>query len=512
MRILVKLAITAVLLTLAAPGPVRADDADAKVRKSVVKILSKLRRPDPYRPWTKGEEEETGGSGVVISGKRILTNSHVVNSAVQILVQPDKSSDKLSAKVEAIALGIDLAVLKLDDESFFESHPAIAVAPKLSSLQQSVFVYGYPEGGTELSITRGIVSRIEFAEYYLDTHGLRIQVDAAINPGNSGGPAVSDGHLIGIAFSRLQRSDNIGYIIPMEEIDLFIEDIKDGRYDGKPVLEIDIQNLENEALRSKLKLDKKSRGVLVRKINRSVASYPLQTGDVITRIGDHDIDNSGMVHVEGDHLIKFPYLIQRLTRNGRLPVTVLRDNHAVKQDLPVEPASPRLFQSLAEKPPSYFVFGPLVFTDVTVNYINSITSYATPFENTGSYSFSGLLYSKNPMYTRYGDRPSFPDERIVVIAYPMFTHKISKGYNVEYSAAVAEVNGIRIRNLKHMVEVIRGATEEFIEFTFQGKTTDAIVFNRKEALDATEEILNDNGIRQQCSPDIAPVWNQAKPK
>ena len=370
MRIVVKLAITAVLLTMTAPWPVRADDADAKVRKSVVKILSKLRPPDPFRPWTKGEEEETGGSGVVISGKRILTNSHVVNSAVQILVQPDKSSDKLSAKVEAIAPGIDLAVLKLDNESFFESHPAIAVAPKLSSLQQSVFVYGYPEGGTELSITRGIDSRIEFAEFYLGTHGLRIQVDAAINPGNSGGPAVADGHLIGIAFSRLQRADNIGYIIPTEEIDLFIEDIKDGRYDGKPVLEIDIQNLENEALRSKLKLDKKSKGVLVRKINCTKASFPLRVGDVITQIGDHDVDNAGMVHVEGDHLIKFPYLIQRLTRNGRLPVTVQRDNHTVKQDLPVEPASPRLFLALTERTPNYFVFGPLVFTEATDDYVN----------------------------------------------------------------------------------------------------------------------------------------------
>ncbi len=47
MRILVKLAITAGLLTMATPWPVRADDADAKVRKSVVKILSKSAPPRP---------------------------------------------------------------------------------------------------------------------------------------------------------------------------------------------------------------------------------------------------------------------------------------------------------------------------------------------------------------------------------------------------------------------------------------------------------------------------------
>jgi S1-C subfamily serine protease len=177
---------------------------------------------------------------VVIAGKRILTNAHVVNHASQVFVQPDKSSNKLSVKVEAIAPGIDLAVLKVDDESFFDAHPELSFSLKVPALQQTIFVYGYPQGGTELSITREIVSRVEFAEYYLSTQGLRIQVDAAINPGNSGGPAVADGQLIGIAFSKLQRSDNIGYIIPIEEIELFLSDIKDGRYDGKPNLEIDV--------------------------------------------------------------------------------------------------------------------------------------------------------------------------------------------------------------------------------------------------------------------------------
>ena len=51
-----------------------------------------------------------------------------------------------------------------------------------------------------------------------------------------------------------------------------------------------------------------------------------------------------------------------------------------------------------------------------------------------------------------------------------------------------------------------------MEFSFACKYTDTIVFKRQEALDATEEILADNSIRQQCSPDIAPLWNQGKPK
>ncbi len=59
---------------------------------------------------------------------------------------------------------------------------------------------------------------------------MRVQVDAAINPGNSGGPAIVDGKMVGLIFSKLGRgADNIGYIIPGEEIDLFLKDIADGQ-------------------------------------------------------------------------------------------------------------------------------------------------------------------------------------------------------------------------------------------------------------------------------------------
>jgi S1-C subfamily serine protease len=506
--------VLAALLTMATPWPALGDDADdPNIRKSVVKIFGSIRQPDPFRPWTKGSPQDVTGSGVVIADKRILTNAHVVNHASQIFVQPDKSSEKLSVKVEAIAPGIDLAVLKLEDESFFDAHPALPVDSKVPSLQQTIFAYGYPEGGNELSITRGIVSRVEFAEYYLLTEGLRIQVDAAINPGNSGGPAVSNGKLIGIAFSKLQRSDNIGYIIPMEEINLFLKDIQDGHYDGKPTLDINVQNLQNEALRAKYKLDKKASGVLVRKVRNRDALYPLHVSDIITKIGDYSIDNAGMVRVEGDRMIKFQYLVQRLAHDGRLPLSIIRDGKEAKVDLPIKPFADWLYVQLAEKPLSYFVFGPLVISEASIEYITYMTAYGSVSKEgraQSGYGLLSMLYTANPLFTRYGDRPAFPDERIVIIAYPAFTHKIGKGYDITYTASVAEVNGVRIRNLKHMVEVIRDATDEFIEFTFHGNETDTLVFKRKEALEATEEILSDNGIRQQYSPDLAPIWTQKK--
>src|SRR5206468_2924940 len=201
-------------------GGERSALADAKtdaVANSVVKVFSTVRYPDFYKPWTKEAPVEISGSGVIIEGKRILSNAHVVLYASQVQVQANQAGDKLSATVEAVAPGIDLAVLKLDDESFFDSHPPLPRASTLPEIKDTVMAYGYPEGGSSLSITKGIVSRVEFAAYNYPVSGLRIQIDAAINPGNSGGPAVASDKMIGLAFSHLGGADNIGYIIPCEE-------------------------------------------------------------------------------------------------------------------------------------------------------------------------------------------------------------------------------------------------------------------------------------------------------
>src|SRR5271154_100638 len=239
-------------------GSARAAEATQAptIENSVVKVFATMRYPDPFKPWTKQAPSEVTASGVVIEGKRILTNAHVVLYASQVQIQANAVGDKVPATVVAVAPGIDLAVLQLDDPTFFDTHPPIARASALPQIKDAVLAYGFPTGGTSLSITKGIVSRIEFVAYNYPTSGLRIQIDAAINAGNSGGPAIAGDKMIGLAFSRLGDAQNIGYIIPDEEIELFLKDIADGHYDGKPGLFDDLQTLENPALRSFLKLDR----------------------------------------------------------------------------------------------------------------------------------------------------------------------------------------------------------------------------------------------------------------
>src|SRR5437660_79560 len=306
------------------------------IRELVVKIHAVHHTPDLLRPWAKNSPQQVKSSGVVIDGKRILTTAHVVRYASQIYVQPNQSADLISARVEAMTPSMDLAVLKLDDESFFDKRGTLSFADELPRVKDSVNVYGYPTGGTELSVTQGIVSRIEYTDYYYQASVLRIQVDAALNFGNSGGPAVSNGKLVGLVFSLIQNAQNIGYQIPVEEIQLFLADIADGKYDGKPQLYDSIQTVENDALRQKLKLPPGVNGVMVAEPYRQDPNYPLKEWDVITQIGNTPIDSEGKVAVRYDLRLSALYLVQKLAKNGYIDVTVFRDGKLVPMSIPVQ--------------------------------------------------------------------------------------------------------------------------------------------------------------------------------
>jgi S1-C subfamily serine protease len=493
--------VIAILVCLALPAA-RAAAADEKdVDNSVVKIFATKRAPDALHPWRKQGPQDVSGTGVVIDGKRILTNAHMVLYASQVFVQPSQSDEKLSATVEAIGPGIDLAVLKLEDESFFEKHEPLKRAATLPQVKDSVLVYGYPEGGSSLSITKGIVSRIEFSPYYT-TAGLRIQIDAAINPGNSGGPALVDGKMIGLIFSRLRTSDNIGYIIPVEEIELFLTDAADGTYVGKPALYDQLQTLENDALRAKLGLDKKTSGMVVHEPDRSSADYPLKKWDLITKIGEHDVDNMGMVQVGNDLRLRFHYFVQKLVKDNKVPLTIVREGKKLEIELPVSVDHNDLVIDLKTKYPPYFLYGPLVFSPVTTEFLSG-------FDRAGGV-YSLLAQISSPLATRRGDRKRFPGEELVVIPSPMFPHKIAKGYSNPMTKVVKEVNGVPIRNLKHLVETLRDTKEKYITIVFDDRNSETLVFDRIEMLKATDEVLNDNGVRQQCSDDLAAIWENKR--
>jgi S1-C subfamily serine protease len=467
----------------------------AGVETSVVKLNVTKRDPDFMRPWTKASPSKVSGSGVVISGSRILTNAHVVMYSSEVLIQLRQGGDQLEGKVTAIAPGIDLAVVELNDPSGLEGIAPIDLADELPQPKSQVSVYGYPQGGDDLSVTDGIVSRIEFTSYNFGTAGVRVQVDAALNPGNSGGPAIQDGKIVGLVFSGMKEAENIGYLIPPEEIQAFLKDSGDGQYDGIPLLFESYQTAENDALRAFLKLKKEDTGVVIAEPASDEDDYPLKKWDVVTHVGPHAIDNQGFVDVRDGLRLKFLYYVPKLASGGKVEVTVLRDGKSQVLQVPVKADRELLIPSLKDRYPEYFIYGPLTFEPATQEYIRAL----------GGSGVAILAALDSPLLKRLYDPPAEEGEELVLIATRMFPNPITQGYDNRPLGVIAKVNGVEVKNLRHLAELLQDSTDEFIRLETADRN-EQLVFRRSELKDSTEEILTEEGIRYQASESLRDLF------
>lgn len=468
------------------------------VRNAVVKIHSSRRAPDFLRPWTKGPLRQTTGSGVVIDGKRILTNAHVVQYTSRLLVQGYQSTERVPARIIGFAPEMDLALLEVDDESFFDNRPPLPLSDGIPKLKETVNVYGYPIGGDQLSITEGIISRIEFTRYFDLTPGLRIQIDAALNPGNSGGPALANGKIVGLVFSGIPSAENIGYLIPTEEIRLFLNDLKDGTYDGKHKMLDEMQTVRNPALRNRLRLPSEVGGVMIRKTFNEDDDYPLRVWDVVTKIGDVPLDQEGNVQVEDNLRLSFQYLIPQYQKDGLLPLTIVRDGNEMQIQLPLVIEPEWLVKPLKGTYPEHFIFGPIVFSSGSQDLLRTA----------GPRGEALLASRRNPLIRLRHDLADSDRKELVVMGARMFPHPIHEGYDPQVFAVVEKVNDRPVKSLSHLVELIRSSEGEFIIFDLAGNY-ETLVFPREEMFDITESILEDEGIRYQYSKTLAAAWEKS---
>ena len=169
------LALAAALTAISMATPLAVADDSVEIRDSVVKIFTTQRGPDFESPWIKQSPSEISGTGFVIDGNRILTNAHVVEMASQIFVQPPNSSEKIRAQVIGIAQGIDLAIIELrkesDREEFHAKHPPLTLNETIPAIGSTVQAIGFPMGGEQVSLTEGVVSRIEYVGYAAQIDG-----------------------------------------------------------------------------------------------------------------------------------------------------------------------------------------------------------------------------------------------------------------------------------------------------------------------------------------------------
>jgi S1-C subfamily serine protease len=385
---------------LALPAQATAGENIAAIRRSVVRVFTVSQTPDYTTPWDPGRSEESMGTGFIISGQRIMTNAHVVSNARFIAIEKEGDSRRFEARVKFVAHDCDLAMLDVSDPGFFEGTSGLPLGgvPNLDSV---VTVFGYPIGGDRLSVTRGVVSRIDYQVYShsgVDSH-LAIQIDAAINPGNSGGPVMQDGRVVGIAFQGFSGivAQNVGYMIPVPVIGRFLKDVADGHYDRYVDLGIEFFPLINPAFRRALGLEPGDFGVMVSEVLQAGAAFGrLQVGDVLLAIDGRPIFSDGRVAMDNDRLL-LNEVVERKFKGDAVTLKFLRKTKRMATSFPLTMPWPYLTQAHQyDVQPRFVIFGGLVFQPLSSSFYASLAEKPVILRYYYTQFVSAELYLQHP--------------------------------------------------------------------------------------------------------------------
>jgi len=450
--------------------------------KSVVLIRCVKQDFDYTTPWKQEAMSQGAGSGFIISGKRILTNAHNVSNWKYIELRKENIAKRYPARVAFIGHDCDLAVLAVDDQTFFDDTLPLELAG-LPRGNSTVSTYGFPVGGNRISVTEGVVSRIETDTYVhsgADSH-LVIQTDAAINPGNSGGPVIQNGKVVGVAFQGLRMADNIGYMIPTTVVEHFLKDIEDGKYDGFGSLGVLLYpGLHSDSYKDYLKVPPDQDGIVViATIMHSSVESMLEPNDVITQIDDYNVDNDAMVRIHGLTL-HLSEVIEAKQIGQTVDVTFYRRGERIKKTATIALNRPIFeYARQYDRPPRYVCFAGLTFVPATRNFLET---WGREWLNDIPYYLRYLFNNSMQLNT---DRQR---KEYVVLAEIMPDEVNS--YCGDFKDLVVEsINGVAIRSLDDVNEAFKHPSGDYHSLKFMGENR-TLPIDAKKALDRQQLILN----------------------
>ncbi len=456
---------------------------DISVKKALVKVYTSHQLFDYLSPWQYGQSANSTATGFIIDGERIITNAHAVLNSKFLQVRKEGDSKKYKAVVKFTSEEYDLALVEIEDKSFFKGTVPLKLGT-LPEIQEKLTVYGYPLGGDKLSTTQGIVSRMEHNTYTLTNRKFLIgQTDAAINSGNSGGPVVSKGKVVGVAFAGLNSADNIGYFIPVNILNNFLEDIKDGKYDGSPLLGLEWLELESPSHRRMLGIEDKTGGILIKKVfKNSPFEGVLQKNDVLMKLDNYPIEYDGTIEFRKNEKTDFSYVNQQKKYGDNLSYEIIRDKKTKTGQVKLEKKDIKytvVTEVTIETPPSYMVYGGLLFEPLTSNYMAGV------IEKLGS------VYDREELYKDYKE---------LVVLVRVLPFDVNLGYTDAVNQIIVKVNGEKYKDFKDFAQKVKNVKSGFI--IFENDNGDEIVLDVKEVEEQREALMQNYNISSDMSDDI----------
>lgn len=446
-----------------------------KVRDTVVQVFVYSALFNWLEPYKTPQQRVGVGSGFFIDASGLLiTNAHVIDQYRAVYIQiPHFGKRRFDVEVIGVSPERDLALLRVIPEDLAIIVDELGAVPTLAfddsdkvRRADEIMALGYPLGQQSLKSTVGVVS----GRQHIDGHSL-IQIDAPINQGNSGGPSLdTSGRVIGVNSSGIFEggAQNVGYIIPSNEVKLFLRQLEDLPSDGvkflrKPYLGISY-GYGSDALAQYLHNPTPGGFYVVDVYPGSpLAKAGVLPGDVIYEVDGNKVDYFGEMSVpwSEDKISAAVDYVSRLMPGDTIHIVAYR-NGARKElvaQFAFSDATPIRLRFPGYEVIDYEVVGGLVVMELTLNHLP-------------------ILLQKNSQLVKYAEL-EHQMEPVIIITHILPDSEASKTRALHAGMIIKEINGKKVRTLEQFrQQVAESLQSNFLTIKTEGNVFAVLPFMR----------------------------------
>ncbi|KAI8523197.1 hypothetical protein RHMOL_Rhmol13G0054800 [Rhododendron molle] len=423
---------------------------------AVVTVRCTVADADVFSPWRR-EQGSSCGTGLILSGRRVLTTAHSVDQYTQLEVGKEVWGPGYTATMLAVAPECDLAILTVHDDEFWNQVKPVEFGD-MPSPGDKVIIDRLRKGGVKSLVTACVLGSSMIRYSFCGTKLLAFRINVGWRGASLSGPAFDErGKCVGLQLQY--QGYKSGDFVPAEVIKHFIQDYeKNGAYTGLPLLGIKWQEMENPYLRMLMKMEHDEQGVLITEVS---PNYPesviLKPNDVILSIDGININNDGTVPFLRGRRIEFSYLIGRKYVGDKIVIKVRRGSEIC--EFTTELATHKQFvpANIIGMPLRYYIIGGFVFITL-----------------------------------------SFRCMRVMVLKAD-----INAGYEEEVTLqnrVLVTFNDKPVEGLNSLVSMVETCNEDFMKFTFGNKKT--LLLPTNIARSRTPDILKAHSISCAMSDDL----------
>jgi len=411
-----------------------------RVRDTVVQVFSQVSEFNFLEPYKTPTQYSFCGSAFFINDKGdLITNAHVINQAQTIWIQiPSLGKQIIDVEVVGISPERDLALLRVKPESLATMRTMLGgTIPYLNlgdsdSVHRSdeVLALGYPLSQQSLKSTSGVISGRE---------GHYIQMSAPINPGNSGGPLLNaQGNVVGINTANVPDAQNVGYIIPINDLKNILPDLYKVTLLRKPFLGVLFSNA-TESLTELLGNPMPGGCYVVEVVEKSTLHKAgVERGDMIYEINDLKLDQYGEMTVPwSEDKISIVDYVSRLSIGETIKLVVYRNGERKKMSAEFSQAELPAIRKVypGYEPVDYEVAAGMVVMPLTINHIQGLAK-----------SVSGLA--------KYAEL-KHQTEPALIVTHIFPSSQLYRARSITVGSTLNEVNGIKVRTLEEFREALK---------------------------------------------------------